>query len=150
MTTAKDVLDAVNRLLVKRWPTRTVYRDDVPKDFDRPSFLLEVVKENRATANVGLIKVSSYFTITAFEPTDEYGDMAASSLLDTQIAVMELLESGTLAVNDRCIQITASYGGNNEGEAYVDLQCEYLDARTTKPTSLPPMGKVSTNIKLEG
>ncbi len=36
--TKTDILDAINRLLVEQWPTRTVYVDVCPVDFERPSF----------------------------------------------------------------------------------------------------------------
>ena len=42
--TKTEILDAINLLLVSKWPDRTVYVDVCPVDFNRPSFWLTVVK----------------------------------------------------------------------------------------------------------
>ena len=149
MISAADILGSINTKLVEHWPSRTVYRQAAPKNFTRPSFLLEAVKETRSRANEGLYRISSFFTVTVFEAVDDYLRSEAAELLQTQIDVMELLSSGKLEVEGRCIDISASFGGNNEGEAYVDLQCDYYDARTRTESELPIMGSVHTTIDME-
>ena len=42
--TKTEILDAINLLLVSKWPDRTVYVDVCPVDFNRPSFWLTVEK----------------------------------------------------------------------------------------------------------
>ena len=54
--TKTDILDAINRLLVEQWPTRTVYVDVCPVDFERPSFWLAVEKDDQTDANRVLIR----------------------------------------------------------------------------------------------
>ncbi len=46
-----DIVDAINARLTEKWPARTVYLDVCPVDFDRPSFWLQVTKDDRSDAN---------------------------------------------------------------------------------------------------
>ena len=42
-----EILDAVNARLLEKWPERTVYINVCPEDYDRPSFWLEVTRDQR-------------------------------------------------------------------------------------------------------
>ena len=53
--TKTEVLDSINRLLLTKWPDRTVYVDVCPVDFDRPSFWLAVQMHDMTDANRYLI-----------------------------------------------------------------------------------------------
>ena len=46
-----DIVDAINARLTEKWPARTVYLDVCPVDFDRPSFWLQVTKDDRSDAS---------------------------------------------------------------------------------------------------
>ncbi|MEG1492215.1 MAG: hypothetical protein RR394_08180 [Oscillospiraceae bacterium] len=149
MIGAGDILTALNRLLISKWPERMVYRGFVPKDFSRPSFLLEAVQEKRSSANVGLLRCRAYFTITAFVSADEYKNMDAGALLAIQGELLNLFRSEKLSVLDRAFNISASGGGLNEGECYVDLQLDFVSCRSEIVDTTPLMGGVTTTIKLE-
>ncbi|MEG1967322.1 MAG: hypothetical protein RSA62_05790 [Oscillospiraceae bacterium] len=148
--TAADIANAINRLLIAKWPKRTVYRGFVPKDFLRPSFLIEAVQEKRRSANVGLLRSTVYFTVTAFIAADEYKNMDAGALLEIQGELLNLFREEKLFVFDRALNISASGGGLNEGECYIDLQLEFVDCRSNAIDTTPIMGGVETTIKLEG
>ena len=51
--TKTEILDAINLLLVSKWPDRTVYVDVCPVDFNRPSFWLTVEKYDPTDGNRG-------------------------------------------------------------------------------------------------
>lgn len=70
--TKTDILDAINRLLVEQWPTRTVYVDVCPVDFERPSFWLAVEKDDQTDANRVLIRHDLQLRLTLYDQLDEH------------------------------------------------------------------------------
>ena len=56
MMELQDILDAINKKLVEKWPKRTVYIDVCPVDFARPSFWLTVEQYTQTDANRYLVK----------------------------------------------------------------------------------------------
>lgn len=148
MVFSKDILDAINLLLVKKWPEWDVNRGFLPKDFQRPSFYIELVKESRRPGNATLLHVIGYYTVVVFVPMDDYGVMKADELLQLQSDVMELFAGEKLKVGGRSLNVTASAGGMNEGEAYVDIQVDYYRPRSAAPDDTPLMGEVTTAVKI--
>jgi hypothetical protein len=149
MVTTKDILDAINLLLVKSWPDRPVHRGFLPKDFARPSFYILPGNETRAAANYYLLDITLPCEIIVFEAADAYGEMSQETLLETQTQVLELFASEKLAVKDRYLNLTASAGGIEGGDAYVDLQFRYFRARSEDGTPAPVMEKVTTKYDTE-
>ena len=70
--TKTEILDAVNRLLVGKWPDRTVYLDVCPVDFERPSFWLAVEKHEMADANRAFIRHDLRLQLTLYDELDEH------------------------------------------------------------------------------
>ena len=88
MVTAMDVLNAINLLLVKRYPDRTVYVQQCPKNFARPSFFLELIRQDAESANKGLLAETMYFLLTCFASKDEYYNSDALELIQLQNDVL--------------------------------------------------------------
>lgn len=149
MITGSEILDAINGLLVKKWPDRTVYRDTLPKGFVRPSFYLTRVRETPVSGNAHLLKVTGYYTILVLSVANEYGNAASEDIVRTQDEILEFFASGKLTVGDRYVDIIASAGGANEEEAYIDLQVDFFKEKPSKQDDAPLMREVQTNIEME-
>ncbi|MEA5085100.1 MAG: hypothetical protein VB018_13280 [Lachnospiraceae bacterium] len=129
MLRTMDILNAINRELVKKFPDRTVYIDRIPKNFERPSFLLEFVTTSLNGKNKNTVEVTEYYTITCYEETDRCYNSDTVKLIETQSDVLGIFRVGKLEVLDRCINIKASSSGRDEDIFYIDLQVEYFDER---------------------
>ncbi|WP_313342518.1 DUF6838 family protein [Sedimentibacter sp.] len=139
------IMDAINTLLVNKYPEYTVYIDLCPDDFDRPSFLIEQIRKNVDSVNKGTVKVTEYFSVTCFEDTGDY----TTNLLIRQQEVLDMFRSGYLNVEDRSIKAKANNGGKDFTEAYIDLQFEYYDDRSDDEDTTPKIKEVITTIKEE-
>ena len=64
--TKTEILDAINLLLVSKWPDRTVYVDVCPVDFNRPSFWLTVEKYDLTDGNRFLIRHDLQIRLTLY------------------------------------------------------------------------------------
>lgn len=149
MVTSEDILDAINHLLVVKWKDRLVCRGFLPKDFTRPSFYIVPVKETRSDANCTRLRITAYYTVVVYEIIDEYGEMDAATLMHTQSDVIELFAPGKLNAAGRSLNVTASAGGMNEGEAYVDIQVDYYRLRTDVGSDEPLIREVTTTLGME-
>lgn len=149
MVTAMDVLNAINLLLVKRYPDRTVYVQRCPKNFARPSFFLELIRQDAESANKGLLAETMYFLLTCFASKDEYYNSDALELIQLQNDVLNLFRSGYLGVGDREIKIEASGGGTEKGEVYIDIQVDFAQEKSEETAELPYMQNVDVKLKEE-
>ncbi len=147
MIKQSDILTAINRLIVAAHPDYTVYIHACPKDFKRPSFLLEYVRISQSDASRIAIKKTAYFTITCFVPVDAHYRSDMDQLADLQDGIIELFLPGYVEVGDRALKVQSSTGGMDIDRAYIDVQFEFFDNRTDAEEQLPLMESVHTNIK---
>lgn len=146
MVPATGVLDAINMLLVGRWPDRTVYVNLSKQDFERPSFSIDYISSEGRTANTRYTKdITDYYTIRCFIETDEYHEQEALALMELQHDVVLLFDAGYIAVGDRAVKAIASTGGDNPGEAYVDLTVTYKDDSAEPRKEHVPMEDIRIN-----
>lgn len=138
------ILDKINRLLIEKYPDYTVYIDVCPKDFDRPSFLIELITIRRSPVNKRTVREIVYFSITCFDETDEYSD---SNLFAVQQEILNIFKAGYIKVDDRAIAVKASPGGRNFDQAYIDLQFEYFDNLSDEEDTAPKIKDVYIKVK---
>ncbi len=127
----------------------TVYVQECPKDFNRPSFLLEFVKLSQRDANRITVEKTVYFTITCFTEIDKHYRSDREKLASLQENVLQLFAKGYVAVGDRAVKVQGSNGGMETDRAYIDLQFEYFDNRTDEEDDTPLIASVTTKIKEE-
>lgn len=149
MTDAKTLLNAVNDTLVKAYPQMPVHIDRMQKNFERPSFFIKYLTESRTPANISMIHIDFYMTITIFGKKDQWYNTDTMELLELQSGVLSLFRSGKLKTSDgRYINIKASSGGSIEDEYYIDLQGEFYDSIETETEDYPLIEHVNNNIGL--
>jgi hypothetical protein len=142
-----DIFDSINKLIISPFPTDTVYIQRCPKDFDKPSFLLEYIKTSKRDINRSTIEKTAYFTITRFVEKDEYYRSNPLLLAEQQETIVDLFNIGYITVGDRAIKVKSSAGGIDTDRAYIDLQFEYFDNRTDAVDATPLMTSVTTNLQ---
>lgn len=151
MTGVLEIMDALAKSLCEGLPKlEAIYIDLAPVDFERPSALIQSVTNEYRQASSKTVEITSYFTITLFDNTDDYANSSTKRLLEMQQDTMDLFRSGYLTVGARSLPVQASTGGRDWDKAYVDLQFSYHDLRDETPDTTPKMGSVETNMNLKG
>ncbi len=149
MITTRQIMDAINELLVKQLNAECVYINRCPEDFERPSHLIEAVTGGSSPANRRTVGQISFFTITNFEAVDEFGNCDDGALMEVQDRVMNLFRQGYIRVGDRALKVAASTGGSDFDRSYVDLQLEFFDDRDDEADTAPLMEEVEFTLKEE-
>lgn len=121
MITLIDVFNAVSRILADAFPDRYVYIGQEPDQFTRPSFLLELVTTDTSRKGIGFSETIIYLTLTIFEPLDVSRDGDQLLALQDLQTVLSLFAQEQLPIDGRVLPITASNGGQNQGESYAEL-----------------------------
>ena len=151
MTGVLEIMDALAKSLCEGLPKlEAIYTDLAPVDFERPSALIQSVTNEYRQASSKTVEITSYFTITLFDNTDDSANSSTKRLLEMQQDTMDLFRSGYLTVGARSLPVQASTGGRDWDKAYVDLQFSYHDLRDETPDTTPKMGSVETNMNLKG
>ena len=136
-------------MLVDIYPDHTVYIDLCPKDFKRPSFLIERIRTDQDSVNCKTVQETVFYTITCFDVTDDYSNSDTTSLLIIQQGVLDIFRLGYIKVDGRAVKIKASSGGRDFDQAYIDVQVEYFEDRSDAADTMPLIKEVITTMKEE-
>ena len=143
-----DVMSAIKALIEGVKPKKTVYLNNLPRGFTRPSFLLEQISRSETDLCKSLRNVRIDYAVTIFTTVDEYNIADQSALIAAQNGVMALFANGYITVGDRAPHVVATNGGLNPGEAYVDVTVEYTESARTDTTAYEKMGGVGLKTEL--
>jgi len=149
MVKIKDIMTAINEKLVEAYPDYMVYTKYNPKDFKRPSFLLEFIRRTQNDICLTSVEKTVYFTITCFTKVDKYNISDPEELADLQEGVIQLFDNGYVIVGERAIKVKSSAGGMDDDCAYVDLQFEFVDNRVDATKEIPAMAEIKTRMEVE-
>lgn len=126
--TKTEILDAINLLLVEKWPNRTVYVDVCPVDFDRPSFWLAVEKHDLTDANRFLIKHDLKLRLTIYDELDKHYEASWYRLSQETDIVTDLL-CRALKVGERHLNLQLKVLPRDPDRAYVQINTSWMDSR---------------------
>lgn len=155
MVDLTDLMDTVKARVQGRWPGEEVYTNYLPKDFKRPSFALELQKEETADVNIALVQRTVTLLLTGYVQTDAYGDSDREALNQRMEAACALFAQGCLPVGDRAIQVRTNRGTGAPDFMEVTLVFSWIDARPVftdpddPPGDVPLMEHYEFNISTE-
>lgn len=125
----------------------TVYQDEVPQDFDRPSLYVALLSASREPITRGTMQNTERYTIYCFTPTDDYGYGDAAELMALQDRVVQVLDAGYIPVDDRAVTITAVSAQQPQADyAVVNIDAVYVEARQEQKKEYDLMQVVNTEL----
>lgn len=147
--TSTAILDALNGLLIKQWPERTVYVDVCPVDFERPSFWLAVEKNEHSDAARSLVRRDLTVKLTIFDAKDEHYESSWYRLAgDTDICAG--LFSGLLAVGGRKLKLTAKGAPRDPDRAYLMISASWMEPRELAQSQEPTAEHYHLSVHTDG
>lgn len=147
--TLTEVLNAVAAVIAGAYPERYIYIGQEPDQFERPSFFLELVTTRRQRRNIATAETELYLTLTIHETLNEIGAGDQEAALGDMDRVLSLFAMETLAVKDRVLPVKASSGGQDGGEAWVELTVTLRDGVGYDPDKgLPLIRTVKGGVSL--
>lgn len=150
--TTQALMDAVKARVQEHWPGEEVYTNYLPKDFKRPSFALELQKEETADVNIALVRRTVTLLLTGYVETDDYGDSAREALNQRMEDACGLFAQGYFPVEDRAIQVQTNRGTGAPDFIEVTLIFSWMDGRPAcadpdvPPSDVPLMEHYDLNI----
>ncbi len=148
MVTSNDIITKINQLIAANFAGNPVYINLCPKDFSRPSFLIECAKMSRQPVSRTTVSVTVDFMLTCFIAVDNYYHTDTAALLTVQNTVMDLFRKGYINVGDRAIKVKADSEEINFECSRISLKFEYFDDRSDAEDTTLLMGEVTTNTNL--
>lgn len=150
--TTQTLMDAVKARVQEHWPGEEVYTNYLPKDFKRPSFALELQKEETVDVNIALVRRTVTLLLTGYVETDAYGDSAREKLNQRMEDTCGLFTQGYFPVEDRAIQVQTNRGTGAPDFIEVTLIFSWTDGRPDftdpdiPPSDVPLMEHYELNI----
>lgn len=150
--TSQTLMDTVKASVQNRWPGEEVYTNYLPKGFKRPSFALEMQKDEWVDVNIVLVRRTMTLLLTGFVSIDAYGDSAREVLNGRMEAACGLFAQGWLPVDDRAVQVQTVRGTGAPDFFEVSLIFSWIDGRQemgdsdVPPVQAPVMEHYQLNI----
>ena len=123
--TTTDILDAINLLLVQKWPERTVYVEACPVDFDRPAFWLRVLSHEQSDAGRFIQRHKALLQLTQYDALDDHYDASWARLSRETDEAMYLL-SPTLEVGERRLRLALNRLPRDPDQAHIQIGAEWM------------------------
>lgn len=151
MVTQNAVIDAVKTAIRQRFPDEPVYVNVLPKNFERPSFLVENTDLTMEADTNGAVTLQLNIRVASFVKVDEYHNSQLEALNLRQYAILGLFAQLYLRVGDRAldvVKLTGTAGGRDwiDVTAVLEWDEDLADFQNIKP--LPEMQEI--NLKMEG
>ena len=115
MLTGTELREALKESLDALFPDQIIYENETPKNFVRPSSLLEMGKRTLTDLTAAQVNVTQDVQVTMFEEVDAYHNSQVQVLEERQLRLMEALAGGYLRVKDRALDIS-----DVAGQVYMD------------------------------
>lgn len=125
---SSDVMNFVENILKNKFQNE-VFTDVLPKDFVRPSFALELQKDDFVDRNIGLVQKTVTILITGFVEVNAYYDSSRKELNRRQTAVMEIFAGPGLKIGDRHPTVSANKGTGSPDFFEVQVVFSWSDVR---------------------
>ena len=137
--TSQTLTDAVKARIQENWKGEQVYTNYLPKDFKRPSFALELQKDEWTDANIVLIKRTVTLLLTGFVEKDAYGDSAREILNQRMETACGLFSQGWLPADDRAVSVRTVRGTGAPDFFEVTLIFTWMDGRPNVTADQTPL-----------
>ncbi|BCK00865.1 phage tail terminator family protein [Anaerocolumna chitinilytica] len=147
MVRQADIVTAINTLLIKAYPAFAVYLQPCPKDFLRPSFLIELIKSSQVDLCRTSIEKTVNYKITCYTGIDQYNRSDPEELAIIQQQVLEIFGQGYVTVGERALKVKECTGTMETDKSFIELQLEYVDNRTDEVEQIPMAASVTTKIQ---
>ena len=125
---SSDVMNFVKTILEEKFQDE-VFTNELPKDFDRPSFALELQKDEFEDLNIGLVKKTAMVLITGFVEVNAYYDSSRETLNHRQNSVMEMFAGPSMAIGDRYPTVMSNKGTGSPDFFEVQVAFAWSDIR---------------------
>ena len=126
---AEQLMAQVKEIISAAFPDEPIFVDRLPKDFQRPSFALELQKEAFADLNIALVQKTVTVLVTGFVEVNAYYDSSREELNRRQDRLMELFAGPSIRVDDRHPMVTANKGRGAPHFCEVRVTFSWSDAR---------------------
>lgn len=147
MVMPNDIMTEIKRKIAAAFPAYAIYIQACPKDFVRPSLLLEYIKSSQKDANRSTVERTVDFKITCFTPVDALLQPNIAELSQLQEDTIRLFSNGCITVVDRSIKVQVNTFGIELDRAFINVQFNFFDNRTDALDTTPKISSVKINLQ---
>lgn len=131
--------------LSRLYPNEPIYLNDVPKNFERPSFFVAQRKRETKALNFALTEVRLTMVVACFVPVDSYNDVDREELTNRTDAVALLFGGGVLEAGDRHL-LAQSAQVKEDDLQEVEIVYLYADDGREAPAASETAGDIAMRV----
>lgn len=144
-----EILDAVNARLLEKWPERTVYINVCPEDYDRPSFWLEVTRDDRTPVTRRMTKRNVQIRLTLHDEADEHYGISWARLNNDVSACLKLMMQ-VLRVGTRRLLPQLQSMPRDVDRAAILLNFEFMESNEEAAPEIPAADSYQISVQVNG
>lgn len=145
-----DLIDAINLMLVEKFPKTKVYVTYSKKGFDRPSFFISYVSGKQDDLNRNAYTGNINIQVVYFSPLDDYMNVDLMAQNQEWDEIRSVFSSGYIKVGDRAAKIKELTGGPRDSEIYLNINIDFTQDRIFNTPDVPVAQEVDFQYELNG
>lgn len=129
MITIQKVIDSINDILYALYPTYMCYIQDIPKDFERPSFFIQFVTDGSTDMSRAVTEEEITIEVVYFAPVNDFQIAEKTDALSMYQRVKDIFRKGFIPVEDRAVKVSGLNGETRGNEIYLVIDFTYFEDR---------------------
>ena len=134
-----EILDAVNARLLEKWPERRTYINVCPVNYERPSFWLEVTRDDRTPVTQRMTKRNVQIRLTLHDEADEHYVSACLKLM------MQVLHVGARRLLPQLQSMPRDID-----RAAILLNFEFMESNEETAPEIPAADSYQISVQVNG
>lgn len=145
-----EILDAVNARLLEKWSERTVYINVCPEDYERPSFWLEVTRDDRTPVTQRMTKRNVQIRLTLHDEADEHYDISWARLNNDVSACLKLMMQVLHVGARRLLPQLLQSMPRDVDRAAILLNFEFMESNEETAPEIPTADSYQISVQVNG
>ncbi|WP_313559723.1 phage tail terminator family protein [Ruminiclostridium cellobioparum] len=149
MITIEDIMDAINISLLSAFPEHSFYIENIPQNFKRPSFYIQLISDTWEDSNRSTTKERSSFQIIYFGTQNAYGITGIAEKSSVYETVKSLFKNGYIPVKNQMIKLSEQgfRAELRENRVNFTVDFEYFNLREENTQNLQKAKEIIINVK---
>lgn len=149
MITIEDIMDAINISLLSAYPEHGFFIENIPQNFKRPSFFIQLISDTWEDSNRAATKERASFQIIYFGTQNAHGITGTAEKLSVYETVKGLFKNGFILVKNQAVKLSEKGFGAElrENEINFTVDFEYFNLREENTQNLQKAKEIIINVR---
>lgn len=149
MITVEDIMDAINISLLAAFPEHSFFIENIPQNFKRPSFYIQLISDTWEDSNRAATKERASFQIIYFGTQNAHGITGSAEKSSVYETVKGLFKNGFIRVKNQVVKLSEKgfRAELRQNEVNFTVDFEYFNLKEDNTQNLQKAKEIIINVR---